>query len=74
MASAQKKLEADLYGIVLVFDELERVIAPGGGATVISSIAGYMPGRFLLINGLSVRTPAGLTIFLKDLMVVVQLL
>lgn len=43
MASAQKVLEVDLYGVALVFDEFERVIAPGGGAIVISSMAGHMP-------------------------------
>jgi NAD(P)-dependent dehydrogenase (short-subunit alcohol dehydrogenase family) len=43
MASAAKILEVDLYGVALVFDEFERVIAPGGSAIVISSMAGHMP-------------------------------
>ncbi len=43
MASPEKILEVDLYGVALVFDEFERVIAPGGSAIVISSMAGHMP-------------------------------
>jgi NAD(P)-dependent dehydrogenase (short-subunit alcohol dehydrogenase family) len=43
MASPAKILEVDLYGVALVFDEFERVIAPGGSAIVISSMAGHMP-------------------------------
>jgi NAD(P)-dependent dehydrogenase (short-subunit alcohol dehydrogenase family) len=41
MASAAKILKIDLYGVALVFDEFERVIALGGGAIVISSMAGH---------------------------------
>lgn len=43
MASAAKVLEVDLYGVALVFDEFEQVIATGGSAIVISSMAGHMP-------------------------------
>jgi NAD(P)-dependent dehydrogenase (short-subunit alcohol dehydrogenase family) len=43
MAPVEKILEVDLYGVALVFDEFERVIAPGGSAIVISSMAGHMP-------------------------------
>jgi NAD(P)-dependent dehydrogenase (short-subunit alcohol dehydrogenase family) len=43
MASAAKVLEVDLYGVALVFEEFERVIAPGGSGIVISSMAGHMP-------------------------------
>lgn len=45
MAPPTKVLEVDLYGVALVFDEFERVIASGGSAIVISSMAGYMPAR-----------------------------
>jgi NAD(P)-dependent dehydrogenase (short-subunit alcohol dehydrogenase family) len=43
MASVAKVLEVDLYGVALVFEEFERVIAPGGSGIVISSMAGHMP-------------------------------
>jgi NAD(P)-dependent dehydrogenase (short-subunit alcohol dehydrogenase family) len=43
MAPAAKVLEVDLYGVALVFEEFERVIAPGGCGIVISSMAGHMP-------------------------------
>jgi NAD(P)-dependent dehydrogenase (short-subunit alcohol dehydrogenase family) len=43
MAPPAKVLEVDLYGVALVFDEFETVIAPGGSAIVISSMAGHMP-------------------------------
>jgi NAD(P)-dependent dehydrogenase (short-subunit alcohol dehydrogenase family) len=43
MASPEKVLEVDLYGVALVFDVFESVIAPGGAALVISSMAGHMP-------------------------------
>lgn len=43
MATPAKILEIDLYGVALVFDEFEAVIAPGGCAIVISSMAGHMP-------------------------------
>jgi NAD(P)-dependent dehydrogenase (short-subunit alcohol dehydrogenase family) len=42
MATPQKVLEVDLFGVALVFDEFENVIASGGSAIVISSMAGYM--------------------------------
>ena len=42
MAPPDRVLAIDLYGSALVFDEFERVIAPGGSALVISSMAGYM--------------------------------
>lgn len=43
MAPADKILEVDLYGAAVVFEEFERVIAPGGAGLIISSMAGYMP-------------------------------
>jgi NAD(P)-dependent dehydrogenase (short-subunit alcohol dehydrogenase family) len=43
MASPVKILEVDLYGVALVFDVFEPVMAPGGSAIVISSMAGHMP-------------------------------
>ncbi len=43
MAPPEMILKVDLYGVALVFDEFERVIAPGGCGIVISSMAGHMP-------------------------------
>lgn len=45
MAPPEKILEVDLYGVALVFDEFEEVIAPGGCGIVISSMAGHMPAH-----------------------------
>ena len=42
MAPPDKVLEADLYGSAVVFEEFERVIAPGGAGLIISSMAGHM--------------------------------
>lgn len=42
MAPVAKILEVDLYGVAVVFDEFEQVIAPGGAGLVISSMAGHM--------------------------------
>lgn len=42
MAPVEKVLEVDLYGSAVVFEEFERVIAPGGSALIISSMAGQM--------------------------------
>lgn len=42
MAPVERILAVDLYGTALVFDEFERVIAPGGAGLVISSMAGHM--------------------------------
>lgn len=42
MAPAKKVLEVDLYGSALVFEEFERVIAPGAAGLIISSMAGHM--------------------------------
>jgi NAD(P)-dependent dehydrogenase (short-subunit alcohol dehydrogenase family) len=42
MAPADKILEVDLYGSAVVFEEFERVIAPGGAGLIISSMAGHM--------------------------------
>ncbi|MEG3131932.1 SDR family oxidoreductase [Pantoea cypripedii] len=42
MAPVDKVLEVDLYGAALVFDEFEKVIAPGGAGLIISSMAGHM--------------------------------
>jgi NAD(P)-dependent dehydrogenase (short-subunit alcohol dehydrogenase family) len=43
MASAEKVLAVDLYGVALVFEEFENVIQSGGSGMVISSMAGHMP-------------------------------
>ena len=42
MAPVDRLLAVDLYGSAVVFEEFERVIAAGGAALVISSMAGYM--------------------------------
>jgi NAD(P)-dependent dehydrogenase (short-subunit alcohol dehydrogenase family) len=42
MAPPDRILSVDLYGAAVVFEEFGRVIAPGGGALIISSMAGYM--------------------------------
>lgn len=42
MAPVERILQVDLYGSALVFDEFERVIAPGGAGLLISSMAGHM--------------------------------
>ena len=42
MASPEEILRVDLYGSAVVFEEFEHVIAPGGAALVISSMAGHM--------------------------------
>ena len=42
MATPEKVLEVDLYGSAVVFEEFERVIAPGGAGLIISSMAGHM--------------------------------
>jgi NAD(P)-dependent dehydrogenase (short-subunit alcohol dehydrogenase family) len=42
MAPVEKVLEIDLYGSAVVFEEFERVIAAGGSALIISSMAGHM--------------------------------
>ncbi|MEY2942156.1 MAG: hypothetical protein RLY97_170 [Pseudomonadota bacterium] len=43
MAPPAKLLAVDLYGVALVLDVFERIIAPGGCGIVISSMAGHMP-------------------------------
>jgi NAD(P)-dependent dehydrogenase (short-subunit alcohol dehydrogenase family) len=43
MAPPEKVLQVDLYGVALVFDVFEQVVAPGGCGIVISSMAGHMP-------------------------------
>ncbi len=42
MATPERVLAIDLYGSAVVFEEFERVIAPGGAGLIISSMAGYM--------------------------------
>jgi NAD(P)-dependent dehydrogenase (short-subunit alcohol dehydrogenase family) len=41
MAPPEAVLKVDLFGTALVLEEFGRVIAPGGAAVVISSMAGY---------------------------------
>lgn len=43
MAPPEKVLAVDLYGVALVFELFEAVIAPSGSGIVISSMAGHMP-------------------------------
>lgn len=42
MAPVAKVLEVDLYGSAVVFEEFGKVIAAGGAALIISSMAGHM--------------------------------
>jgi NAD(P)-dependent dehydrogenase (short-subunit alcohol dehydrogenase family) len=42
MAPPERILAVDLYGSAVVFEEFERVIAPGGAGLIISSMAGHM--------------------------------
>lgn len=42
MAPPERVLAVDLYGSAVVFEEFRRVIAPGGAALIISSMAGHM--------------------------------
>src|SRR5271165_6634680 len=42
MAPPDRVLAVDLYGSAVVFEEFERVIAPGGAGLIISSMAGHM--------------------------------
>ena len=42
MAPPERVLVVDLYGPAVVFEEFERVVAPGGAGLIISSMAGYM--------------------------------
>jgi NAD(P)-dependent dehydrogenase (short-subunit alcohol dehydrogenase family) len=42
MAPIESVLKVDLYGAAVVFDEFGEVIAPGGAALIISSMAGHM--------------------------------
>ena len=42
MAPVDRVLAVDLYGAAVVFEEFERVIAPGGAGLIISSMAGHM--------------------------------
>ncbi|WP_348263347.1 SDR family oxidoreductase [Telmatobacter sp. DSM 110680] len=42
MAPPDRVLSVDLYGSAVVFEEFERVIAPGGAGLIVSSMAGHM--------------------------------
>ena len=42
MAPPERVLAVDVYGSAVVFEEFERVIAPGGAGLIISSMAGHM--------------------------------
>jgi NAD(P)-dependent dehydrogenase (short-subunit alcohol dehydrogenase family) len=42
MAPPDRVLAVDLYGSAIVFEEFERVIAPGGAGLIVSSMAGHM--------------------------------
>ena len=50
MATPEKVLEVDLYGSAVVFEEFERVIAPGGAGLIISSMAGHMMRQLALAH------------------------
>lgn len=59
MAAPKTVLAVDLVGVAYVFEEFERVVAPGGAGLVISSMAGYMPEALPRDQeDLLVRTPA----------------
>jgi NAD(P)-dependent dehydrogenase (short-subunit alcohol dehydrogenase family) len=45
MAAPEQLLKVDLYGSALVFEEFARVIATGGAALVVSSMAGHMQAQ-----------------------------
>jgi NAD(P)-dependent dehydrogenase (short-subunit alcohol dehydrogenase family) len=45
MASPEKILAVDLFGVALVLEEFGQIIAAGGAGIVISSMAGYMPAH-----------------------------
>ncbi len=47
MAPPERVLAVDLYGSAVVFEEFERVIAPGGAGLIVSSMAGHMSGPLL---------------------------
>jgi len=42
MAPPDRILAVDLYGSAVIFEEFERVIAPGGAGLIVSSMAGHM--------------------------------
>ena len=42
MAPPDRVLAVDLYGSAVVFEDFERVIAPGGAGLIVSSMAGHM--------------------------------
>ncbi len=42
MAPPDHVLAVDLYGPAVVFEEFEKVIAPGGAGLIVASMAGYM--------------------------------
>lgn len=42
MAPVAQVLKVDLYGAAVIFEEFEKVIAPGGAGLIISSMAGHM--------------------------------
>ena len=42
MVPPDRVLAVDLYGSAVVFEEFERVIAPGGAGLIVSSMAGHM--------------------------------
>lgn len=42
MAPVAELLKVDLYGAAVVFEEFERVIAPGGAGLIVASMAGHM--------------------------------
>jgi len=43
-APAEAIWKVDLYGVALVLEEFEKVIAPGGSGVVVSSMSAYMAG------------------------------
>lgn len=45
MASPDKILAVDLFGVALVLEEFGHVVATGGAGIIISSMAGYMPAH-----------------------------
>ena len=52
-APAEAIWKVDLYGVALVLEEFEKVIAPGGSGVVVSSMSAYMAGGNISADALA---------------------
>ena len=52
-APAEAIWKVDLYGVALVLEEFEKVIAAGGAGVVVSSMSGYMAGGSIPADALA---------------------